>query len=72
MTRVRVRGFGLVSVGVLVVVPALAASLVTGLVVWTVATDDAPALPVSEASAPAPDSDLASAATAAGCRRFRH
>ena len=64
MTRVRGRGFGLVSVGVLVVVAALAASVVTGLVVWTVATDDASALPMSEASAPAPDSDLAPAATA--------
>ena len=63
MTRVRVRGFGLVSVGVLVVVAALGSSLATGLVVWTVATDDAPPLPVSEASAPVPDRDLASAAT---------
>ena len=64
MTRVRVRGLGLGLVSVLVVVAALAASLVTGLVVWTVATDDAPALPGSETSAPALDSDLAPAATA--------
>ena len=64
MTRVKVKGFGLVSVGVLIGVAALGSSLVTGLVVWTVATYDAPPILVSEASAPVPDSDLASAATA--------
>ncbi len=61
MTRAKVRGFGLVVIGV---VAALGSSLVTVLVVWTVTTYDAPPLPVSEASAPGPDNDLASAATA--------